>query len=318
MLKFLRLTTAPCLVLLAQMSGCSTEQRQAISPSPTPSSSLSTKPILTPVTSTAPSPSPQTDPFPDANDKAIGAATISQSAQSKDDWNLVFGMWQEAITLMKAVPKSSSNYALAQKKVTEYQRSLAFAKQQAVKPLAPPDFTIVEQPSNLMAPANASTPKVKEENLRNLTVHPANASTPKTAAKPAKSAYEKFTEKELSAKASVNKFMEDYFETTVNKGLSGTSSWCAASYDLASSLYSPESWKILDVSVYPDAGIASVRTRIESSTKGGSPIRQNWTFSLNKGDTYLEKMTLKEGSTDSYKYSKSKYGGWCIHLINER
>ncbi len=39
-------------------------------------------------------------------------------------------MWQEAIALMKAVPKSSPNYALAQKKVAEYQRSLAYVNQQ--------------------------------------------------------------------------------------------------------------------------------------------------------------------------------------------
>jgi hypothetical protein len=81
----------------------------------------------TPVTSASPASSPQPNSFREAVNKAMSAATITQSAKSKDDWNLVASQWQEAIALMKAVPASSPNYALAQKKVVEYQPNLDYA-----------------------------------------------------------------------------------------------------------------------------------------------------------------------------------------------
>ena len=67
----------------------------------------------------------------------MGAASIAQSAQSNDDWNLVVSRWQRAINLLKAVPKSSANYAIAQKKVAEYQRNLAYARKQQNSGLTP-------------------------------------------------------------------------------------------------------------------------------------------------------------------------------------
>lgn len=80
-----------------------------------------------PVTSASPASSPQPDSFREAVNKAMSAATITQSAKSKDDWNLVASQWQEAISLMKSVPASSPNYALAQKKVVEYQPNWDYA-----------------------------------------------------------------------------------------------------------------------------------------------------------------------------------------------
>ena len=157
MLKSLRLTAAPFVVLLALMSGCSVEQTQATSSSPTPIPSLPTKPAPTLITSSAPSVLPLVNPFQDASDKAISAATISQSVQSKNDWNLVFGIWQEAITLMEAIPKSSSKYALAQKKVTEYKRGLASAKQQAVKPSNPLNLTVAQELNDANTTAGSVT-----------------------------------------------------------------------------------------------------------------------------------------------------------------
>jgi hypothetical protein len=82
----------------------------------------------TPIASTSSATSsPQHDFFGEAVNKAMSAATITQSATSKDDWNLVASQWQEAIALMKAVPGASPNYALAQKKVVEYQPNLEYA-----------------------------------------------------------------------------------------------------------------------------------------------------------------------------------------------
>lgn len=66
-----------------------------------------------------------------ALDKASGALSISQSAQSPDDWGLVASQWNEAIALMKSVPAKSPNKVLAQKKLVQYQQNLSYAQQQA-------------------------------------------------------------------------------------------------------------------------------------------------------------------------------------------
>lgn len=73
--------------------------------------------------------------FDMALDKASGALAISQSAQSPDDWGLVASQWNEAIALMKSVPASSPNKAIAQKKLVQYQQNLSYAQQQASRPV---------------------------------------------------------------------------------------------------------------------------------------------------------------------------------------
>ncbi len=72
--------------------------------------------------------------FDIALDKASGALAISQSAQSPDDWGLVASQWNEAIALMKSVPASNPNKAIAQKKLVQYQQNLSYAQQQASRP----------------------------------------------------------------------------------------------------------------------------------------------------------------------------------------
>ncbi|HEY9606012.1 MAG TPA: retropepsin-like aspartic protease [Allocoleopsis sp.] len=69
-----------------------------------------------------------------AIDIATGAVTISQSAVSREDWSLAASHWQQAIQLLKLVPASSSQHALAQQKLSQYQRFLAEAKQKATPP----------------------------------------------------------------------------------------------------------------------------------------------------------------------------------------
>ena len=86
----------------------------------------------TPITSASPAnSSPQPDSFREAVNKATSAATITQSAKSKDDWNLVASQWQEAIALMKAVPSSHPYYTVAQQKSIDYQRNLDYAQTNA-------------------------------------------------------------------------------------------------------------------------------------------------------------------------------------------
>ncbi|KKD35465.1 hypothetical protein [Limnoraphis robusta] len=56
------------------------------------------------------------------------AAVNVQTAESMADWNIVTTQWEEAINLLKIVPKLSENYSVAQSKITEYQRNLDYAK----------------------------------------------------------------------------------------------------------------------------------------------------------------------------------------------
>ena len=299
----------------ALVGGCSTEGKQATLPYAAASLTVNPAPALeqkTPENLVKAQPSSQADPYPDATSKAIGAATISQSAQSPDDWKLVTQMWQEAIALIQSVPNTSSNYASAQKNVAEYQKNLAYANKQSVKPIAPVVATaepVIQQASfsSVSSFSNSSnSAAAKPRPLTTITPAQSHMSKPKQLT---------FEDKERVLEASAKAFMDDYFDQVVNKGYDGTPSWCAKTYELASSPYSPESAKILHTWVASDGSMASVRSRIESSNGGGSPIRYNWEFYLRKGDTYLEKQMLKDDSKESYKYSKSKYGGWCIETL---
>lgn len=79
----------------------------------------------------------ESDRFEQALDKAYGATTITQSAQSTEDWRSIAMQWSEAISLMKTVPARSPNKAIAQKKIIQYQKSLKYAQQQAMRPTPP-------------------------------------------------------------------------------------------------------------------------------------------------------------------------------------
>ena len=67
---------------------------------------------------------PQSEAYELAIDKAQSAKSMSQSVQSADDW-------QQAIMLLKQVPKADPNKKLANQKLVEYQRSLASAQSRA-------------------------------------------------------------------------------------------------------------------------------------------------------------------------------------------
>ncbi|HBB30820.1 MAG TPA: hypothetical protein DDZ80_17110 [Cyanobacteria bacterium UBA8803] len=128
------------LLVLLTMACSSSKESQNISsvPSPSPATSPTISAVATvsqpdrvqEAASTPTTTTSQSDRFSEALDSAISAATIAQSAQSPDDWNLVSSRWQTAIELLKTVSKSSPNYTTAQKKITEYQRNMAYAQQQ--------------------------------------------------------------------------------------------------------------------------------------------------------------------------------------------
>ncbi|MFB2895053.1 TIGR02281 family clan AA aspartic protease [Aerosakkonemataceae cyanobacterium BLCC-F50] len=71
------------------------------------------------------------DSYEEAIAKAGRAKSISESAQSREDWKLVHSQWQNVMQLLKAVPASSPNYAKAQTKLKEYQEPADYAAKQA-------------------------------------------------------------------------------------------------------------------------------------------------------------------------------------------
>lgn len=75
------------------------------------------------------------DTYPDALKKANLAQTLSQSAQSTDDWTLVAGRWDQAINLLESVPDSSENYSNVAGKLSEYRRQRDSAKVKANQPI---------------------------------------------------------------------------------------------------------------------------------------------------------------------------------------
>jgi clan AA aspartic protease (TIGR02281 family) len=94
------------------------------SPVPSPIESVM---VASPVTS----PSPEADRYQNALNAAAAARAVSETALDKDDWALVATQWQTSIKLLKAVPKDSTSYALAQKILPQYQQNLTQAQQKS-------------------------------------------------------------------------------------------------------------------------------------------------------------------------------------------
>lgn len=87
---------------------------------------LSERPTLISSSTTQP---PQLEAFQEALETGMIAATLTQSASTKQDWELVIKQWQKAIELLNSVPESSANYSAAQTKVKEYSTNLNYAQQ---------------------------------------------------------------------------------------------------------------------------------------------------------------------------------------------
>lgn len=150
------------------LTGCDRRLIQALTHRPSPTV-VSSPAIEVPVQS------PQNQPkntaaqqsstsYKQALDRANSAAGIAQSAQSKDDWQLVVNRWQQAIDLLKTVPKSSRDYSQAQGKLQEYRRAQAQAQQRLNRASLPkdPDAVIVLAPSPA-SPPTASSPSVTRQ-----------------------------------------------------------------------------------------------------------------------------------------------------------
>lgn len=111
--------------------------------------------------------------YQQAIDRASGAFTLSRSAQSQDDWQLVANRWQQAIDLMAAVPTASPRHSQAQKKVSEYRNNLSYAQFQAHRPTADPranGTVVIRPPTHSRAVDRASAQPM-------VPVHPAPSAT---------------------------------------------------------------------------------------------------------------------------------------------
>lgn len=62
--------------------------------------------------------------FQEALNLAKVATDLAKSAKSEPEWKAVANQWNQAIELMKSVPKSDPNYQISQQKTVEYQSNL--------------------------------------------------------------------------------------------------------------------------------------------------------------------------------------------------
>lgn len=100
--------------------------------------------------------------FEEGLDKAVGALSISQSAKSTNDWNLVAIQLADAIALMRKVPVDNPDFTNAQAKILDYQTHLKDAIQKAAPPVnhprqAQPERIAVAIPQVSVAPPVTST-----------------------------------------------------------------------------------------------------------------------------------------------------------------
>lgn len=113
------------IVFVAIAAGCSQERStQLVSPR------VSSSPVPTIAT---PAAKPTEDFYQTALDRAASAHTISQSAQSPEDWQLVASRWKSAIAALKQVPKSDSNRKRANQKLSEFRQALSRAEDRAAR-----------------------------------------------------------------------------------------------------------------------------------------------------------------------------------------
>ena len=90
--------------------------------------SVVTEPAV-PAPTPPPAEVPDEDLFRQAVNAAQSAANQAQTASTAEQWQAVADAWSNSIELMKRVPQSDPNYAVAQQKVVDYQPNLDYAQQ---------------------------------------------------------------------------------------------------------------------------------------------------------------------------------------------
>ncbi len=114
------------------------QQLNQIAYAPPPPPPLLPMPVtnapLLPPPPPAPAPSPPPQPqerFRYAVNQAMSAASLTQWAETREDWHQITQEWSKAIALMKSVPSDSRDYSTAQQKAQEYQTNLLYAQKRA-------------------------------------------------------------------------------------------------------------------------------------------------------------------------------------------
>ncbi|NET34195.1 MAG: hypothetical protein F6K19_19590 [Cyanothece sp. SIO1E1] len=98
------------------------------------------------IASSQPSPKPShPEAMQTAFDHATSAVSLNHSAYSFNDWYSVTHYWQKSINILKTVPTDSIDYPMAQQKLIEYQRNLAYSKQQVAKYTQKPTATLTKK-----------------------------------------------------------------------------------------------------------------------------------------------------------------------------
>ena len=104
-------------------------------PTSNPSAKPGTKPGVTPNTSAQSKPiipdSAVAQKLQEAEDKASSARSLSQSAQTEDDWNLVVQQWKRALALLPKPAATSALSGKVQQTRSTYTNSLQSAQAQA-------------------------------------------------------------------------------------------------------------------------------------------------------------------------------------------
>jgi hypothetical protein len=198
--------------------------------------------------------------------KAEGASLNAESSKSVEDWQFIISLWEDAIETLKQVPPGDKNYSKSQQKITEFKKRLELAKSKVKS--SPTNSSINDSVKISRNSQESSNPGVfQQENLIGADI-----------------------------------FLTDYLNYITTKGGtgSGTGYFCKETENLASSLFSPTDYKILDVSEHGENASASVR--ISSSNKGGSPIVADWNFYIKKGEAIID----------------HQKGGWCIALLDNK
>ena len=121
---------------LLGLGGCAVPWATVPQPSP-PAVDATPKPVATTSPTPAPLDSPpqaeQEETYKQGLAKAESAENISRSALTVDDWRLVVVRWQQAVQLLKSLPKSSPYASLAREKVPQFEQKLAVANKKVAQ-----------------------------------------------------------------------------------------------------------------------------------------------------------------------------------------
>ncbi|MFM5944983.1 MAG: TIGR02281 family clan AA aspartic protease [Dolichospermum sp.] len=171
-----RLALIPCSVTLAFLTvACNQDQQKITTGESKPSLATGSlaaihspsqfkQPLVSPTSNPLISSPTQLSTLEMALDQAYTAKSISETAVSVDDWNLVIDLLEDAIALMKKIKRNSSNFTFAQSQIVEYRRQVAYARQK-IKPTDITSSVTQPQPVIIDVPKPQTTIKSSEPPL---------------------------------------------------------------------------------------------------------------------------------------------------------